>query len=351
MNRSRVPVRPSDVARGGAWSRELDVAVSVVTDATVLARDIQGQIRGEAFLKPDQSPVTIADFAVQAVVADRLARELPADTLVAEEDATSLRARDGEPIVASILTWIRRFVPDADADRALAAIDRGVGSPGDRFWTLDPIDGTEGFIRDGQYVVALALVVRGQVEVGVLGCPRLSLTSGDEGIADAEVRHAGSIAFAMRGHGSFAAPLVATGECSPLRVSAVREPHVARVLRSRAGHHIDLAAFNEVIRELGVKVAPILMDSQAKHTVLAAGHADLLLRIPARSDYRDKIWDHAAGALILEEAGGRVTDLRGDPLDFRAGRTLVRNQGVIASNGHVHDAVVDAIRRLGIVDG
>ena len=349
MNRHRGSVRPREVARAGEWGRELDVAVSVVADAAVLARDIQEQIGGGALLKPDHSPVTIADFAVQAVVADRLAREFPADTLVAEEDSTSLRGEDGDRIVASILTCVRRFVPDADADRALAAIDRGAGSPGDRFWTLDPIDGTEGFIRDGQYVIALALVVRGRVEIGILGCPRLSLTSGGEGIADAEARHAGAIAFAVRGCGAFAAPLVATGEFAPLRVSAVREPHAARVLRSRAEHHIDLATFNEVIRELGVKVAPILMDSQAKHAVLAAGRADVLLRIPARSDFRDKIWDHAAGALMLEEAGGSVTDLRGAPLDFRAGRTLARNQGVIASNGHLHDVVIDAIRRLGIV--
>lgn len=332
----------------GEWSRELDVAVSVVTATAVLARDIQDQMGVEPLLKPDQSPVTVADFAVQAVIADRLAREFPTDTLVAEEDSASLRARNADGIVASIVTSVRRFIPDAAANWALAAIDRGAGSPGDRFWTLDPIDGTEGFIRNGQYVVALALVVRGQVEIGVLGCPRLSLTSADERVLAADAGREGSIAFAMRGRGAFAASLAAAGEFTPLRVSAVREPSVACVLRSRAGHHIDLPAFNALVRELGVKVAPILMDSQAKHAVLAAGRADLLLRIPARSDFRDKIWDHAAGALILEEAGGRVTDLRGDLLDFRAGRTLVGNQGVIASNGHVHDAAIDAIQRLGI---
>jgi 3'(2'), 5'-bisphosphate nucleotidase len=220
-------------ARDGTWSHELDVAVSVVTDAAILAREIQDHVRHEAILKPDQSPVTIADFAVQAFVADRLAREFPADTLVAEEDATSLRGRDADRIVASILASIRRLCPDADADRVLAAIDRGAASPSDRFWTLDPIDGTEGFLRNGQYVVALALVVRGRVEVGVLGCPRLSVTSRGAGAEPGGPSDAGSVAFSMRGHGAFATPLTG-GHFTPLHVSDVREPRVTRVLRSRA---------------------------------------------------------------------------------------------------------------------
>ena len=71
-----------------------------------------------------------------------------------------------------------------------------------------------------------------------------------------------------------------------------------------------------------------------------------MLRIPAPRDYLEKIWDHAAGTLIVEEAGGRVTDL-GKPFDFGCGRVLDCNGGVIASNGLVHDAVVEAGRLHG----
>lgn len=105
------------------------------------------------------------------------------------------------------------------------------------------------------------------------------------------------------------------------------------MLRSFEGEHIDLSTFNEIIRTLQVEVAPTLMDSQAKHAVIAAGQADLLIRLPATQEFRDKIWDQAAGTLIIEEAGGRVTDLRGASLQFGAGRLLTRNAGVIASNG------------------
>jgi 3'(2'), 5'-bisphosphate nucleotidase len=105
-----------------------------------------------------------------------------------------------------------------------------------------------------------------------------------------------------------------------------------------------MARFNTIVETLGVRVPPVLMDSQAKHVVIAAGGADLLIRVPATKTFRDKIWDQAAGSLIIEEAGGRVTDLNGVPLDCGAGRLLTRNEGVIASNGLLHDAVLDAIQ-------
>ena len=57
-----------------------------------------------------------------------------------------------------------------------------------------------------------------------------------------------------------------------------------------------------------------------------------------------EVWDQAAGSIIIEEAGGRVTDMRGNGLDFGTGRMLVRNEGAIASNGHLHAAVLDAFR-------
>ncbi len=101
---------------------------------------------------------------------------------------------------------------------------------------------------------------------------------------------------------------------------------------------------------------PIGMDSQAKYAVLAAGEGDVLLRLlsPSRPDYREKIWDQAAGSIVIEEAGGRITDLDGKPLDFSHGRTLAKNRGILATNGHLHDAVLAALtchRRLNAACG
>jgi 3'(2'), 5'-bisphosphate nucleotidase len=90
------------------------------------------------------------------------------------------------------------------------------------------------------------------------------------------------------------------------------------------------------------------MDSQAKYAVLASGGGEVILRLlsPKRPDYREKIWDQAAGALILEEAGGRITDLDGKPLDFAQGRKLINNRGVLASNGYLHETLLQTLAAL-----
>jgi 3'(2'), 5'-bisphosphate nucleotidase len=87
------------------------------------------------------------------------------------------------------------------------------------------------------------------------------------------------------------------------------------------------------------------MDSQAKYGIVARGDAALYLRLPSPKspDYRENIWDHAAGSLIVEEAGGRVTDMYGQPLDFASGRKMLHNRGVIVSNGLLHTAVIEAL--------
>ena len=87
------------------------------------------------------------------------------------------------------------------------------------------------------------------------------------------------------------------------------------------------------------------MDSQAKHVTVAAGISDLLMRFPPDASFHDSVWDQAAGSLLIEEAGGRVTDLGGGPLDFATGRRLLRNQGVLASNGLLHVAALEAVQR------
>jgi len=91
------------------------------------------------------------------------------------------------------------------------------------------------------------------------------------------------------------------------------------------------------------------MDSQAKYAVLAAGAGELLFRLlsAAKPDYRERIWDQAAGSIVVEEAGGKVTDLDGKTLDFSRGRTLAANRGVVASNGLLHDAALAALAQVG----
>jgi 3'(2'), 5'-bisphosphate nucleotidase len=148
---------------------------------------IQAEMVSPALAKDDRSPVTIADFASQALVACLLEREFPGDDLVAEEDASRLRlglvGKTTQPLSAleQVTRFCERFIPGADPFTVCDWIDRGAAQPSRRFWVLDPIDGTKGFLRGDQYAVALALVVDGQVVIGVLGCPNLLIASASAG--------------------------------------------------------------------------------------------------------------------------------------------------------------------------
>ena len=99
---------------------------------------------------------------------------------------------------------------------------------------------------------------------------------------------------------------------------------------------------------LGVTAPPLRLDSQAKYGLLSRGDASIFMRFPP-AGYREKIWDHAAGVLIVHEAGGRVTDGGGAPLDFSKGRYLALDRGIVAAPPAVHAAILRAVAELGAV--
>lgn len=323
-------------------SREIGSAIDIVREAARLARHIQGGMAVKNLTKADLSPVTVADFALQALVGRALDHSFPDDPLVAEERAADLRR--APEALEMVMRFLDESVPGVDADSICRWIDRGLCEATGRFWTLDPIDGTKGYLRGGQYAVALALIVDGAVRIGVLGCPNLDRGCG------ADLSASGALIAAARGQGTWSASLDkgAGEEFGSLRVSECRAGAEARLLRSYESRHTNVVDIAALGKALGIRADPVLMDSQAKYAVLAAGNAELLVRFlsPDAPDYREKIWDHAAGSIIIEEAGGRVSDLDGRPLDFTAGRTLARNRGMIASNGHLHGAVLEALARL-----
>ena len=322
-----------------SFDNDTQVAIRAVREAMVLARSLEGC--AQASTKTDRSPVTVADLAVQAVVAARLAEAFPHDALVAEEDARVVRA---DPDISSqVVEAVHQIVPDATAERVVAWIGDAGSGLCSRFWTLDPIDGTKGFLHGRHYVIALALVVDGGVQMSVIGCPRLSLVDAGGVVTIGERPPHGGMAIAVRGYGAWWS---AAGEdtCHPLAVSTRRGVSIARVVQSFERQHGDPERFARVLRSLG-NIQPLLMDSQAKHVTVAAGVSDLLMRFPPDAGFHDAVWDQAAGALLIEEAGGCVTDLAGQPLDFTGGRRLLRNTGMLASNGLLHRAALEAVRR------
>jgi 3'(2'), 5'-bisphosphate nucleotidase len=326
-------------------STESQFAIAAVREASHLARRIQRGMVTSALTKDDRSPVTVADFAVQALVARRLAEKLPGSTLIGEENAEALRLAEGASTLDQITEFVRSAIPDATPEEVCNLIDRGSGEPPAEYWTLDPIDGTKGFLRREQYAVALALVRNGRVELGVLGCPELSLPSGSQSPSEA----AGSLYAAERNQGTWTQPLDESQPWQRLTVSSRNTGNTARILRSVEKSHTNVDEISQLAAKLGTTTPPIGMDSQAKYAVLAAAGGEVLLRFlsPSRPDYREKIWDQAAGSIVVEEAGGRITDLDGKALDFSHGRTLAQNRGIVATNGHLHEELLRSLKEMG----
>lgn len=322
-------------------SKEVAFALDAVRKASEMVKLVQQEMVTSALTKTDRSPVTVADFAAQALVAHLLAETFPDDPLVGEEDAGDLRVEKHRSALDRVTSFVGRMVPGASPEVVCDWIDLGGAEPGPRFWTLDPVDGTKGFLRGEQYAVALALIVEGKVQLGVLGCPN---------VADGrrpEIGGPGSVVCAMAGQGTWTAPL-GDGVFQKLQVSSIDDPVEARVLRSVESGHTNVDTMGELVAALGARANPVLMDSQAKYAVLAAGEGDLLFRLlsAAKPNYREKIWDQAAGSLVVQEAGGRISDLDGKPLDFTRGRTLAANRGVAASNGRLHAAALEALQQI-----
>jgi len=321
---------------------EIEFAINTVRQASLLVQEIQGELVSPAMTKDDRSPVTIADFASQAVVGRLLAKAFPYDSFIAEEDSTSLNQPGAENSLDTITKFVNRQFPQATKADVIKWIDHARVNTATRFWTLDPIDGTKGFLRGDQYAIAFALIVDGEVQVGVLGCPKLN----DAYLSN--LNGPGSLVVAARNQGTWTTPLATSGHFSNLRVSSISNPLQARLLRSFESGHTNVSKVDEFTEALNIQAKPVRMDSQAKYAVLAAGKGELLLRLlsPDKPDYHEKIWDHAAGSLILEEAGGCITDLEGKALDFRAGPTLINNRGIIASNGILHRMALNTLQEI-----
>ncbi len=322
-------------------SLEVETALCAVARACQATLLVRRQTLGAtaSLAKEDKSPVTVADFAAQAVVASALQHAFCDDPLIGEESADALRSESSAAMRREVVAVVAKALgtPVSESE-TLAWLDRG-NSKGkaERYWVLDPVDGTKGFLRGGQYAIALALVECGEVVAAVLGCPAYEANG---------MREPGIMLAATLGHGAFELPLhgADTATRRPLRRQRIQDGARLRMCESVESGHTDQGVAAQVVAALGMQGAALRMDSQAKYAAVARGDADVYLRLPTRKDYREKVWDHAAGMLVLQEAGGVVTDVDGKPLDFSHGVALQKNRGVIASVSSEHGRIVEAVR-------
>ena len=158
---------------------EKQIAIDAVLKTIPLCQQVEADmVADDTVEKEDGSPVTVADFATQALICQALGEVFPEDPIVAEEDSQKLW--ENPQLMQRVTGYVNSFIEGGLSSPAVCdLIDLGNGEVGERFWTLDPIDGTKEFPCGGPYSIALALIVDGEVKLGVLGCPNLPMNYED----------------------------------------------------------------------------------------------------------------------------------------------------------------------------
>ena len=231
-------------------------------------------------------PVTLADKEASRIIVEGIAAEFENDAILSEEE------------------------PD-DAERRLAA---------KRVWIIDPMDGTAGFVnRDGDFAVQIGLVDAGVPVMGVVLLP---------------VQR--TLLFAVKGTGSFSA----VGGDEPERLTASQHTVLSDMTLAASRNHpsprmgriIEHFGFPKIVSRgsVGLKVALI---------------ADRTCDIYIHPSPRTKLWDSCAPQIILEEAGGRFTDLFGEDIVYDSPQ-LSNLNGLLATNGVAHEAAVEKLRPI-----
>jgi histidinol-phosphatase len=250
---------------------DLSLALALADAADALSMQRFGALDLAVETKPDATPVTDADRAVERALRDVLAARRPHDAVVGEE--------------------------------------YGESGDGPRRWIVDPIDGTKNFLRGVPvWATLIALMEADEVYVGVVSAPAL-----------------GRRWWASRGQGAWGRAL--GGEARRLRVSGVRDLADSSLAyssllsweKSPGGLDGFLGLCRTVWRTRGYG------DFWA-HLLVAEGAVDVA------TEPEVSLWDLAAPAVIVEEAGGRFTDL--------SGRRGPAGGSAVASNGPLHDAVL-----------
>ncbi len=310
---------------------DLTPLLPAVRQAVQLSRRVRAEMTGFSS-KAANDPVTIADYGAQVVLLRAISAHFPEDAVLAEEGSEQFVQLVPAPLRARIAALVSEIVGEPTDESALLDwLDYGRGRTGRRLWTVDPIDGTRGFVSGRRYSVAIGLLEDRRPSAGILACPTYP-TPDEEGL----------LFYTARGS-AWAEPL-AGGAARGIHVSECDAPEAMRTVISTDAIAIDTALVTPLYREARISPQPVeYVDGQDKYAMIACGDVDCYVR-PVRPDDRPHyIWDHAAGVALVEAAGGVVTDLEGAALDFTQG-TRLSKQGIIAASAQAHRCVLDAAR-------
>lgn len=340
------------------YDRELQTAIGAIRQAAKLSRAVITAEDKGVIEKDDLSPVTVADFAIQALLTATIHHAFPTDRFVGEESSDDLRRNP--VLLQRVWELLQRLTQDdearaycklpAHADELCAMVDWGQGEPNSaRTWVFDPIDGTKTFVLGQAYAINVALLDGGKQVMSAVGCPTIasdppSLITNDT--VDATGR--GCIVSAVRGHGTYVRPLVARDGDESRRVGPHAETTPRDGLKSVTCFKTLDSGIDDVhelvMKNLGVSFpGSDLLGWVPRWVTLALGVANVTVWVYKRRDRHGKIWDHAGAMLLFEEVGGKITDIDGKDIDLFAGRKMIHNCGFVAAPKHLHHEVLTAV--------
>lgn len=269
---------------GGSFLHELTIAAAAARAAGEIALAYHGtEIQVE--LKPGDEPVTIADRECSALIVETLKGQFSNDIVISEEMQ--------------------------DDPRRLSTR---------RVWYVDPIDGTKGFVRGEQgYCVMIGLTIDDKPVAGVVYQPNQD-----------------SLVFASQGSGTWAQ---VDGKTQRLGSSSISDLAAARLLASKVDRTSEV---DRIKQALGVCAEENMGSIGLKLAAIAIGDYDLYVN-PAT---HCSSWDTCAPQIILEQAGGTMTDIYGSPLRYCSPDTLRHTSGIVASNGPLHKAAIEKLSDL-----
>ena len=274
-------------ARQNKYGRELAVAVDLAraAGAAILAQYNEPLRVEQKTNLDDVEPVTQADRIANELIVNRLKREFPADGILAEESI--------------------------DTERRLSK---------SRVWMVDPLDGTNGFIDgNGDFAVQIGLVEESEPVVAVVYLP----------LSDVLYR-------AVAGMNSW----IERPEVE-VQKAAVSDRKKFADMRLAASRSHRSPRMNKVVEQFGFREEVQRGSVGIKIGLLVEQQCDLYIHLSPRT----KQWDTCAPQLILTEAGGRLTDLFGRPLNYNVPDVNNRN-GLVASNGVAHDLIIRTLAPL-----
>ncbi|MFO8017210.1 MAG: inositol monophosphatase family protein [Promethearchaeia archaeon] len=295
------------------YQKELKIATKLVRNASQITSWFKERSFRE-LRKQDKTPVTLADWASQIYIISQLKESFSNDQIIAEEDSSVL--------ISTLSSNIRKCYLDLNVtiESNLKSILNYRGSKSQRKWTIDPVAGTRGFcLPNGIYCIAIGFMIENDPKVCAIHIPNYK--DGTPATFRA-IKNAGAYA-SYKG-----------GEFQKIHVSSRSKLDSARMCQSKHNSAPEIYKFADMV---GIS-DKLVIDSMAKYCKIAEGSYDFYLR---QSNFYNGSWDFVPGNLLVQEAGGNMTDLKNNSLQFHEECCILSAPGFLASNDMLHDRILE----------